>query len=80
MRWMHPSPVTAIICVSWRRGAVGNDGLPESARKMRRAILERSCEEHGDKRMVRMHKKALQAILNKKSPAAAANWREYLKG
>ena len=54
--------------------------LAEGTKKMRRAILERFREEHGDKRMALMHKKALQAILNKKSPAAAANWRKALRG
>ena len=47
---------------------------------MRRAILERFREEHGDKRIALMHKGALQTILNKKSPAAAANWRKALRG
>jgi hypothetical protein len=32
------------------------------------------------KRMALMHKKALQAILNKKSPSAASNWRKALRG
>jgi hypothetical protein len=47
---------------------------------MRRAILERFREEHGDKRIALVHKKAIQAILNKKSPAAASNWRKALRG
>ena len=47
---------------------------------MRRAILERFREEHGEKRIGLLHKKALQAILNKKSPAAASNWRKALRG
>ena len=66
--------------VSYYQTSAFNDGLAESSRKMRRAILERFREEHGDKRMALMHKKALQAILCKKSPAAAANWRKALRG
>jgi hypothetical protein len=66
--------------VSYYQTSAFNDGLANSSRKMRRAILERFREEHGDKRMALMHKKALQAILSKKSPAAAANWRKALRG
>jgi hypothetical protein len=47
---------------------------------MRRNILERFREEHGDKRIALIHKKAIQAILNKKTPAAASNWRKALRG
>jgi integrase len=47
---------------------------------MRRAILERFREEHGEKRIALLHKKAMQTILNKKSPAAASNWRKALRG
>jgi integrase len=47
---------------------------------MRRAILERFREEHGDKRIALLPRKALQAILNKKTPAAASNWRKALRG
>jgi hypothetical protein len=54
--------------------------LAESSKKMRRAILERFRQEHGDKPIALMHKKALQTILNKKSPAAASNWRKALRG
>jgi hypothetical protein len=46
---------------------------------MRRNILERFREEHGDKRIALIHKKAIQAILNKKTPAAALNWRKALR-
>src|SRR5450631_4078529 len=66
--------------VSYYQTSAFNDGLAESSRKMRRAILERFREEHGDKRIALMPKKALQAILSKKSPAAAANWRKALRG
>jgi hypothetical protein len=66
--------------VSYYQSSAFNDGLAESSRKMRRAILERFREEHGDKPIALMHKKALQTILNKKSPAAASNWRKALRG
>jgi hypothetical protein len=46
---------------------------------MRRAVLERFREANGEKRMALLHRKALQAILNKKS-AAASNWRKALRG
>ena len=66
--------------VSYYQSSAFNDGLADSSRKMRRNILERFRKEHGDKRIALMHKKALQAILSKKSPAAAANWRKALRG
>ena len=47
---------------------------------MRRAILERFREQYGDKQIAPLHKKALQTILSKKSPAAASNWRKALRG
>jgi integrase len=54
--------------------------LAVGTRKMRRAILERFRKDHGDKRIALMHRKALQTILNKMSPAAARNWRKALRG
>jgi hypothetical protein len=66
--------------VSYYQSSALNDGLAKSSQNMRRAILERFREDHGDKRIALMHKKALQAILSKKSPAASANWRKALRG
>jgi integrase len=66
--------------VSYYQSSAFKDGLSPSSQKMRRAILERFREDHGDKRIAPLHKKALQAILNKKSPAAASNWRKALRG
>src|SRR4030088_3329253 len=66
--------------VSHYQASAFRDGLAESSQKMRRAILKRFREEHGDKRIALVHKKAIQAILNKKSPAAASNWRKALRG
>jgi integrase len=75
----RPGTVNAAI-VSYYQSSAFRDGLAESSQKMRRAILERFREAHGDKRVAEMHKKALQIILNKKSPAAASNWRKALRG
>jgi integrase len=66
--------------VSYYQSSAFRDGLAASSQQMRRAILERFREGHGDKRVGDMHKKALQIILNKKSPAAASNWRKALRG
>jgi integrase len=66
--------------VSYYQSSAFRDGLAQSSQQMRRAILERFREGHGDKRIAEMHKKALQIILNKKSPAAASNWRKALRG
>jgi integrase len=66
--------------VSYYQSSAFTDGLADSSQRMRRAILERFREAHGDKRIALLHKKAMQAILNKKSPAAASNWRKALRG
>jgi site-specific recombinase XerD len=66
--------------VSYYQASSFKDGLAKSSQNMRRNILERFREEHGDKRIALIHKKAVQAILNKKSPAAASNWRKALRG
>jgi integrase len=66
--------------VSYYQASAFKDGLAESSQKMRRNILERFREEHGDKRIALIHKKAIQAILNKKTPAAALNLRKALRG
>jgi integrase len=54
--------------------------LAASSQKMRRNILERFREAHGEKRIATLPKTALQKILNNKSPAAASNWRKALRG
>ena len=66
--------------VSYYQSSAFTDGLAGSSQQMRRAILERFRETHGEKRIALLHKKALQAILNKKSLAAASNWRKALRG
>jgi integrase len=75
----RPGTVNAAL-VSYYQSSAFRDGLAKSSQQMRRAILERFREAHGDKRIAEMHKKALQIILNKKSPAAASNWRKALRG
>jgi integrase len=66
--------------VSYYQSSAFSDQIAESTKKSRRAILERFRKEHGDKRIALLHRKALQAILNKKSPAAAKNWKKALRG
>ena len=66
--------------VSYYQSSAFTDGLSKSSQRMRRAILERFREAHGEKRIALLHKKALQAILSKKTPAAASNWRKALRG
>jgi integrase len=66
--------------VSYCQSTAFAEGLAESTRKSRRAILERFREEHGEKRIALLHKAALQTILNKKSAVAAKNWKKALRG
>lgn len=73
-----PGTVNAAIVGYYQSTAYG--ALALGTRKMRRAILERFRTEHGDKRIALMHRKALQTILNKMSPAASRNWRKALRG
>ncbi|MCO5129325.1 MAG: tyrosine-type recombinase/integrase [Xanthobacteraceae bacterium] len=50
-----------------------------STQKMRRAILERFRNEHGDRPMATMDEKAVRAILAKRSPLAARNLLKTLR-
>jgi integrase len=54
--------------------------LAESTQSMRRAELERFRTDHGDKRIALMHRTAMQAILNGKTPVAARNWKKAMRG
>jgi integrase len=74
-----PGTVNAAL-VSYYQSSAFRDRLAVSSQKMRRNILERFREEHGDKRIGWLPKKALQTILSKKSPAAASNWRKAFRG
>jgi integrase len=73
-----PGTVNAAV-ISYFQSTAFTDGLAKGTRDSRRAILERFREEHGEKRIALLHKPALQTILNKKSPAAAKNWRKALR-
>lgn len=74
-----PGTVNAAI-VSYYQATEFKDALGESTQKMRRAILERFREQHGDKRIALMHSTAIQNILSSKSPAASRNWKKTLRG
>jgi integrase len=54
--------------------------LAESTQQMRRAILERFRNEHGDKPIALLRRDHLQAITNKKKPGAARNFRKAFRG
>jgi hypothetical protein len=47
---------------------------------MRRAILERFREDHGDKRIAALPREFIVRTLGKKSPFAARNWLKTLRG
>lgn len=74
-----PGSVNAAL-VSYYQSSAFRDGLTESSQKMRRAILERFREAHGDKRVALMTQAALQNIINKKTPAGALNFRKAMRG
>jgi hypothetical protein len=74
-----PGTVNAAV-VSYYQSSAFKDGLAESSRTSRRAILERFRADHGAKRIALMHSAAMQAILNGKTPAAARNWKKALRG
>jgi site-specific recombinase XerD len=74
-----PGTVNAAL-VSYYQSSAFRDGLAESSRKMRRAILEKFRQNHGDKRVALMTQTALQNIVNKKRPAAALNFRKAMRG
>src|SRR5262249_26388387 len=48
--------------------------------KMRRAILERFREQHGDKRIALLPREFIARTLGKKKPFAARNWLKTLRG
>lgn len=54
--------------------------LAPSTKKMRRAILERFRNEHGDKRLGLMARTHVARILGSKKPFAARNWLKTLRG
>ncbi|MFY9958947.1 tyrosine-type recombinase/integrase [Bradyrhizobium sp.] len=74
-----PGTVNAAL-VSYYQSSAFTKGLGESTQQNRRAILERFREEHGDKRVAYMHTVALQKIIDKKTPAAARNFKKAMRG
>lgn len=54
--------------------------LAPSTQKMRRAILERFRNEHGEKRLALMERSHVARILGAKKPFAARNWLKTLRG
>jgi integrase len=56
------------------------DGLSDTTRKSRRAILERFRERHGHRPIAGMNKKPVQLILNGMPSGAARNWKKALRG
>jgi integrase len=66
--------------ISYYQSSAFRNGLAESSQKMRRSILEKFREDHGDKRIALMPGAALQVIINKKTPAAQRNWKKALRG
>jgi site-specific recombinase XerD len=74
-----PGTVNAAL-VSYYQSPTFTAGLAESTQGNRRAILEQFRNDHGDKRIALIHSTAIQNILNKKTPAAARNWKKALRG
>lgn len=54
--------------------------LAPSSRQMRRAILERFRESHGDKRIGTLHQARIVRMLGTMRPFAARNWLKTLRG
>ena len=66
--------------VSYYNASADFRGLADGTKRMRRAILERFREEHGDKRIAFLNQRALIAILANRSPFAARNWLKTIRG
>jgi site-specific recombinase XerD len=74
-----PGTVNAAM-ISYYQSAAFTNGIADSTRGNRRAILEQFRTDHADKRIALVHSTAIQNILNKKTPAAARNWKKALRG
>jgi hypothetical protein len=74
-----PGTVNAAL-VSYYQSPAFTKGLAESTQSNRRAILEQFRNDHGDKRIALIHSTAIQNMLNKRTPAAARNWKKALRG
>src|SRR5882762_2327285 len=67
------------VLVSYYQSSAFKD-LAQSTQQTRRAILERFRNEHGDKYIAMLRREHLQAITNKRTPAAARNFKKALRG
>src|SRR5262249_23779620 len=74
-----PGTVNAAL-ISYYRSIAFVSGLAESTQRSRRAILEAFRNDHGDKRIALIHSKAMQNIVNGKTPAAARNFKKAMRG
>jgi site-specific recombinase XerD len=74
-----PGTVNAALVSYYQTGAF-TKGLATSTQRNRRAILEQFRVEHGDKRIALMHSEALQKIIDRKTPAAARNFKKAMRG
>jgi integrase len=74
-----PGTVNACIVSYYNTSADFRD-LADGTKKSRRAILERFREEHGEKRIGLLDKRALVSLLAKKKRFAARNWMKTLRG
>jgi integrase len=70
--------VNAALVGYYQSSAFGS--LAESTRQTRRAILESFRKEHGHRITAELRRDHLQAIANKKTPAAARNFKKALRG
>ena len=73
-----PGTVNAAI-VSYLSVSADFRGMKPSTQKMRRAILERFRNDHGDRNIATLDERALKAILAKQRPLAALNWLKTLR-
>jgi integrase len=71
--------VDAALVSYYRSPAFGN-GIADSTKQNRRAILETFRVGHGDKRVALMHSGALAKIINSKTPAAQRHFKKAMRG
>lgn len=73
-----PGSVSAAIVAYY--GSAAYRGMADETQAMRRRILERFRVDHGDKRIARMKRAHVAAILARKKPFAVRNWLKTLRG
>jgi site-specific recombinase XerD len=74
-----PGTVSAALIAYYQHPSFTN-ALATVTQQNRRAILESFRHEHGDKRVALMHAQALQATLNRKTPASQRNFKRAMRG